>query len=70
MRRVEFLRQMTLLAIDAVQDIMGMYVFRRLKHRLIWGTWCKHHSWTPWERMNDQGLMLRTCEGCMIRQTK
>lgn len=63
-------RDVLLSTIDVVSDFLGIWLFRRFCFRLTWGFWCKHHSWTPWERVDDRGLRMRTCEGCMIRETK
>lgn len=49
--------------------IFGLEFFKRLTFRRAFGVWCKHHSWTPWNRVDDYRFM-KQCEGCGIRRMK
>ena len=69
MKRKEFLKDITIIVIDGVNELSGLMFLRRLRHRLVWGIWCKHHYWTSWERVGDYRFMQQ-CEGCMIRRMK
>lgn len=70
MTRKEFLKDIAVMLIDGANEITGLMFLRRLRFRLIFGVWCKHHSWTPWEKFGDHWKKIRQCEGCCIRQTK
>jgi len=50
--------------------IFGLEFFKRLRFRLTVGYWCRHYTWTPWERVNDYGLCMQQCESCGIRRTR
>lgn len=64
-----FISDMLLFFIDSMSELAGMWLFRRLAFRLTWGVWCKHYSWTPWERVDDYRF-VKQCEGCMIKRMK